>query len=55
MVTLHDWGKIELLPPQCGMWNRHDVKRHRQLMEGATPSLPSMNAYNDVEPCYAAL
>ena len=41
--------------PRCGMGNRQDVKGYRQLIEEATPSLPSIHGYNDVEPCHAAL
>ena len=36
VVTLHDWGKIEVPPPRCGMWYRRDLKRYRHLMDEAT-------------------
>ena len=53
--TLHNSGKIEVLSPQYGTWNRCDLKRYRQLMDDATPSLPSMHAYSDIEPCLVPL
>ena len=54
-VTLHDPGKVEVPAPRCRMWNRRALKRNRQLMDEATPSVPSMHAYSDIEPFYAAL
>ena len=55
VVTLQRWSTIEVAPPRCGMWNQRHLKRYRQLMDEATPLLPSMHAYSDVEPCYEAL
>ena len=55
VVKLLDWLKKEVPPQRCGMWERRDLRRYRQLMDEATPSLPGAHTYSDVEPCYATL